>query len=807
MKFTLSWLKEHLDTAASAAEISHHLTALGLEVESVVDRAAGLDTFVVGLVKEAKPHPNADRLRVCQVDTGGGIVEVVCGAPNARTGLKGVFAKDGSYIPGTGITLKKSEIRGVVSNGMLLSEREMGLSDEHGGIVELPADAPVGTPAVAAMGLDDVVFEINVTPNRGDCLGVHGIARDLAAAGVGKMQPLDATPVKGAFPSPIGVTLDFPGDAAGACSYFVGRVIRNVENGESPEWLKRKLLSVGLRPISALVDVTNYMTITHARPLHVFDADKVEGGLTVRLARAGERMAALNGQEYDLDGDMTVIADARGPEALGGVMGGAHSGCTAQTRNVFIESALFDPVRTATTGRKLNLMSDARFRFERGIDSSVLEPGLEIASRLILELCGGEPSTVVVAGEPPPPRPAVELRLPRLKTLGGLEGGDFDLRMKCTDILSKLGFAFVESGGDIETTHWSVPPWRNDIVGEACLVEEVVRVVGYDNVRAVPLPRPTTLPTPALGALQKRRAVVRRTLAARGLVEAVTLSFMPSGQAESFGPIPDALRLSNPISADLDVMRPSILPNLIDACRRNADRGLADGALFEIGPQFRGDRPEDQAMVAAGIRAGQSGRRHWSLEPRPVDAFDAKADAVAALKACGLPEDSLQTAAEAPAWYHPGHSGSLKLGPKVLATFGVLHPNVLSAMGAKGAVAGFEVMLDAVPPPKARKGAAKPHLELSPFQPVSRDFAFVVAEAVAAEAIVRAVRGAEKVLIADACVFDVFSGGTLGAGRKSVAVAVTLQPREKTLTDAEIDAVSARIVAAVGKATGGVLRT
>jgi phenylalanyl-tRNA synthetase beta chain len=601
------------------------------------------------------------------------------------------------------------------------------------------------------------------------------------------------------------VHLDFAPGTAAACPYFVGRVIRGVKNRESPEWLKQRLTAVGLRPISALVDVTNFMTVAYGRPLHVFDVDKIAGDLTVRLAKPGERLLALNGQEYALDGEMTVIADAKGPEALGGVMGGEESGCTADTTNVFIESALFDPIRTAATGRKLNLLSDARYRFERGIDPTFLPDGLEIATHMILELCGGEASKVVTAGHEPDWKRTIDLRVSRVHDLGGLpEGGALDQTMRCVQVLEALGFKVESRAGVLRST---VPPWRNDIVGEADLVEEVVRIVGFDHVPAVPPVRPSVLPENAFTPMQKRRGQVRRTLASRGLVEAVTLSFLPSANAELFGPLDDSLKLVNPISADLDALRPSILPNLLDACRRNADRGAADCALFEVGPQFQGDGPADQSTMATGVRAGRVARRHWSGETRPVDVFDAKADAIAALKACGLPEDSLVTTAEAPGWYHPGHSGSLKLGPKVLATFGALHPRVLSRLDVKGPAVGFEVKLDALPPPKARKGAAKAHLELSPFQPVSRDFAFVVDESVAADAVAKAAKGADKALITDVAIFDVFSGGAVGEGRKSIAVAVTLTPSAKTLTDAEIDAVAAKIVAAVGKATGGVLRT
>ncbi len=800
MKFPLSWLKEHLETAAPLDELVQRLTMLGLEADEVGDRSGGLEDFVVGRVIEARPHPNADRLSLCQVDTGKGTVQVVCGAPNARTGMKGVFAASGLHIPGLGSKLKKATIRGVESDGMLLSEREMGLSDEHEGIIELPEDAPVGAPAVRVMGLDDPVIDIDVTPNRGDCLGIRGIARDLAAAGLGTLKPLDTSPVEGLFDSPIKVHLDFDAATADACPHFVGRYVRGITNGESPQWLKDKLLAVGLRPISALVDITNWLTIGLSRPLHAFDAGKVDGDIHVRLARPGERLAALNGKEYELDAEMTVIADDKVAEALGGVMGGEPSGCTAETRDVFLESAAFDPVRTAATGRRLNLTSDARFRFERGIDPAFLVAGMEVATRLVLELCGGEPSHLVIAGKEDEWRRDIGFRPGRVRDLGGVELEDDESRR----ILEALGFTVAVEG---EAWRVSVPSWRNDIVGEACLVEEVVRIFGYDRVPAVSMVSPEALPRPALSPRLRRQAAVRRRLAARGLIEAITYSFLSSRQAELFGGVPESLRLINPISSDLDVMRPSLLPNLIAACGRNADRGLDDAALFEVGPSYAGDRPQDQAVVAAGVRSGSSEPRNWARQRRTVDVFDAKADALEALAAAGAPVDSLQVSADAPPWYHPGHSGTLRLGPKtVLAQFGEIHPGVLARMDVKGPIAGFEVFLDNLPRPKARKSAARPHLELSSLHPVERDFAFVVDEAVPADALVRAARSADRNLIAEVRVFDVFSGGNLGEGRKSLAVNVILQPRERTLTDAEIDAVAAKVVAGVEKATGGKLR-
>jgi phenylalanyl-tRNA synthetase beta chain len=799
VKFTLSWLKEHLETEATVAAVAERLTMIGLEVEGVLDRAKGFEKFTSARVVEAKPHPNADKLKLCTVDTGRETVQVVCGAPNARAGLIGIFAPAGSFVPGTGVTLKKAAIRGVDSNGMLLSERELGLSDEHEGIVDLPPATPVGVPAAAALGLADPVIEVAITPNRGDCLGVRGIARDLAASGLGRLKPLVVEPVPGAFASPIGVRLDFAPTAADACPYFVGRLIRGVKNGESPKWAQARLKAIGLRPISALVDITNLMTFEHGRPLHVFDAGKVKGDLRVRLSRKGERLLALNGKEYELDDAMTVIADEAGPEALGGVIGGEASGCTERTADVFVESAYFDPTRTAATGRKLNVMTDARYRFERGVDPAFLEDGIELATRLILDFCGGSPSRVIVAGAAPAWRRSLALRRERVRTLAGLDLAAAEIERA----LNALGFATAKADGAFTV---AIPSWRPDIVGEACLVEEVARIHGYDKIPSVPLPRPGALSTLALGPEQRRRSTARRVLAGRGLVEAVTYSFLSSRHAALFGGVPDALRLVNPISSDLDAMRPSALPNLIAAVGRNADRGVQDGALFEVGPHYKGDKPEDQANVAAGVRSGLFGGRSWAAPARAVDAFDAKADALAVLAALDVPAGRPRTGAAAPAWYHPGRSGALSLGPKAtLAYFGEIHPRVLKAMDVKGPVAAFEVFLGALPQPKA-KGAARTLLELSPFQPVERDFAFVVAADVTADAVVRAALAADKTLIADTRVFDLFEGESLGAGKKSLAIAVTLQPTERTLTDAEIEAVAEKIVASVIKATGGALR-
>lgn len=797
MKFSMQWLVKELETTASVQEIADGLTRVGLEVESIEDPAETLKDFVVAHVTDAKQHPDADRLRVCQVDTGTGSVEVVCGAPNARTGIKVVFAKDGSYIPGTGITLKKSKIRGVTSNGMLLSAREMGLGDDHAGIVELPESAVVGSPAAAAMGLNDPVFDISVTPNRADCLGVRGIARDLAAVGLGTLKPFAVKKVEGKFQSPIKVHLDFPAVAKSACPQFVGRYFRGVKNKPSPAWLADKLKVVGLRPISALVDITNLMTLAYCRPLHVFDADKVSGDLHARLARSGESLKALDGKTYALDDQMTVIADDKVPQGLAGVMGGEESGVSETTTNVFLETAYFDPVRTAMTGRKLGIISDARYRFERGIDPAFLIDATELATSLILGVCGGEASEIVIAGEEPKWQRHYHLRQARVQALGGVDvPAD-----KIEKILADLGFGVTKNGDGWDC---AVPSWRADIVGEADLVEEVVRINGFDNIPAVSLTRTTSLPTGAVNLAQERRSRSRRALVARGLTEAVTYSFIKGDQAELFGGGAKSLHLTNPISADLDVMRPSLLPNLIAAAGRNAARGIFDIALFEVGPQYKDETPQGQTIAATGIRTGSAVTRNWSEPARKVDAFDAKADVEALLEQLNAPA-GLKIEPGAADWYHPGRSGSLRMGNVLVAQFGEIHPRILKAMDVDGPIVAFELFLDAIPLPKSR-GTAKPKLDLAALQPLDRDFAFVVDASVAADAVARAAANADKALIVNAGVFDVFEGKDIPAGKKSIAVTVTIQPKDATLTEAEIDALSQKIVANVAKQTGGTLR-
>jgi phenylalanyl-tRNA synthetase beta chain len=798
MKLTLGWLKTHLATSAGLEEIVRTLVMLGLDVEGVEDRARDLQPFTVARVISAEPHPDADRLSVCQVETAQGQVQVVCGAPNARAGMLGVFAPVGTVIPKTQLLLKETMIRGVASRGMLCSGYELGLSEDREGIIDLPETAKVGEPFAAVLGLDDPVIDAKVTPNRPDCLGVRGVARDLAAAGLGTLRDLDTSPVPGKFPAPTAVHLAGPDDKA--CPLYVSRLIRGIKNGPSPQWLKDRLGGIGLRPISALVDITNFLTFDSNRPLHAFDFDKLEGDLAVRAARPGEMILALNGKTYELDSGVTVIADNRGVQGLGGVIGSEGSGCTEATTAVLLESALFDPVRTAATGRRLGIQSDARYRFERGLDPEMAVPGVELATRLILEICGGEPSDVAIAGAVPDWRRHYFLRVERTQTLGGVEVPAPEQRR----ILETLGFGVAsrEGGFSVEP-----PSWRPDIVGEADLVEEVLRVHGYDNIPVVPLARETPLPKSALSLGQKRAATVRRALASRGLVEAVTFSFLPRAQAELFGGGINELALVNPISADLDMMRPSVLPNLVAAAQKNIDRGLGDLALFEVGPQYADDTPEGQTLVVAGVRMGATGPRHWRDGGRPVDAFIAKADALAALAAAGAPIENLQVSKDAPAWYHPGRSGTLRLGAGVLAHFGELHPKVQQALGAKQLVAAFEAHLDAVPVPRAKATKARTLLQLSPFQPVVRDFAFVVDQALPAETLLKAARAADKKLVAGARLFDVYEGTGLPEGKKSLAIEVTLQPQDTTLTDAALEGFSKNLVEQVEKATGGVLRS
>ncbi|MCJ8517969.1 phenylalanyl-tRNA synthetase beta chain [Pseudorhizobium tarimense] len=807
MKFTLSWLKDHLETDATLDEICERLTAIGLEVEDVDDKAA-YKPFVIAKVLSAEQHPQADRLKVLMVDTGDGSspVQVVCGAPNARAGLIGALARPGSYVPGIDVTLSIGNIRGVESHGMMCSEKELNMSDNHDGIIDLPADAPVGTSFASYAGLDDPVIEINLTPNRPDCTSIHGIARDLAASGLGTLKQHAKPDFKTEGETPVELKIIL--DDERLCPGFGLRLVRGVKNGPSPAWMQARLKAIGLRPINALVDITNYMTFDRGRPMHVFDAAKVKGNLTVRRALAGETIFALDTREYKLTPNNVVIADDNGVESIGGIMGGEHSGCDETTTEVLIESALWDPINIAKSGRSLGIITDARYRFERGVDPEYMVPGLERTTQLVLELCGGTAAEAKIVGYKGYEPKVVDFPTSEVKRLTGLDISADESR----EILARLGFG-VEGAG--ERLSIKVPSWRPDVDGKADLVEEVMRIHGVDQIKPEPIENLGAVNGRILTTLQVRSRTAKRALAARGMLEAVTWSFISEDQAKLFGGGAPALKLANPIASDMSDMRPSLLPGLLTAAQRNADKGYGDVAIFEVCGTYENDRPEGQRRVAGGVRRGTASingaGRLWSNTAKgggkPVEVFDAKADALAVLEACGLPMGNVQVEAGAPGWYHPGRSGTIKMGPKVvLGYFGEFHPKTLGALDVSGALCGFEVYLDAMPEPKKKATRTKPPLELSPFQVVKRDFAFVVDRHVEAGAIIKAATSADRKLITGVNVFDIFEGASLGAGRKSVAIEVLIQPVERTLTDDDFEALTAKIVGNVEKTTGGTLR-
>ena len=806
MKFTLSWLKEHLETDATLDEICTRLTQIGLEVEDVDDKAA-FKPFVIAKVLSAEKHPQADRLKVLMVDTGSGApVQVVCGAPNARAGLVGAFAAPGTYVPGIDVTLAIGNIRGVESRGMMCSEKELEISDSHDGIIDLPEDAPVGTSFAAYAGLDDPMIEINLTPNRPDCTGVYGIARDLAASGLGTLKPRNTPSFAIAGETTTELKIDL--DDERLCPGFALRLVRGVKNGPSPKWMQQRLLAIGLRPISALVDITNYMTFDQGRPMHVFDAAKVKGNLVVRRARDGETVLALDEREYKLNPSNVVISDDNGVESIGGIMGGEHSGCDENTTDVLIESALWDPMNIAKSGRGLGIITDARYRFERGVDPEYMVPGLERTTELVLACCGGAAAKARVEGYKGYEAKVVDFPLSEVKRLTGLEVSADESK----SILTKLGFSVSGSG---ERVSVAVPSWRPDVDGKADLVEEVMRIHGVDNIKPQPLSSHAAVNGKILTTLQIRTRTAKRALASRGMLEAVTWSFISEDQAKLFGGGSNALKLANPIASDMSDMRPSLLPGLLSAAQRNADKGYGDVAIFEVSGTYENDTPEGQRRVAGGVRRGTAtlagAGRMWSNAAKgggkPVDVFDAKADALAVIEACGLPMTNIQIEQGGPAWYHPGRSGTIKMGPKVvLGYFGEFHPKTLEALDVSGALAGFEVYVDAMPEPKKKATRTKPALELSPFQAVKRDFAFVVDKSVEAGAVVRAAVGADRKLVTGVNIFDIFEGASLGEGKKSIAIEVQIQPAERTLTDEDFEALTQKIVANVTKSTGGVLR-
>lgn len=817
MKFTLSWLKNHLETDASVDDISRTLTAIGLEVEDVADNAAALKDFTVAEILETTQHPDADRLRVCRVNSDAGELQIVCGAPNARAGIKVALAKVGAVIPNGGFTIKQSKIRGIESCGMLCSADELGLGTDNGGIMELPESAVIGQPIAEVLGLNDVLIEINITPNRGDCLGVHGIARDLAAAGLGKLKALSLSREGKAYEAisstgsprstrdseecPISITLATP-----HCKQFVGCVVRGVKNGDSPEWLQQRLKAIGLRPISALVDITNFMAFAHARPLHVYDMKKLCGGITVREGLAGEQFLALNDKTYTLEGGECVITDESGVLGFGGVIGGASTGVDATTTDVLLECAWFEPEHIARIGRTHGVLSDARYRFERGVDHAFLEQGAAIAVNMIQELCGGTPSEFSVIGNVPDYKHEIAFDAAFTNQLSGVEIAENEqLR-----ILESLGFEVIRhpasadkqgsgSFGDAAQAKASQhdivvtpPSWRPDVHGKADVAEEVLRIFGFDNVPSVPMPKLAKVNESALDASQRLQSKARRTFASRGLMETHSFAFIEQRKAQWFGATEPLLKLVNPISADLDTMRPNLLPNLIDSALRNMARGTKSLGLFEVGAQYEGARPKQQRSMAAAIRIGNADDKQWNTPARAVDCFDAKADALALLALAGIDAEKVQVLSSASAWYHPGRSGTLCLGPKlVLAYFGELHPATLLSMDCKERVVACEVFLDALPIPKKKVAVA---LKSSDFQAVDRDFAFVTPETLASETLLKALRGADKSLVQQVKLFDVYQGKGVEDGFKSLAVTVKLQATDRTLKDDEIEAVAKKLL-------------
>ena len=796
MKFTLSWLKEYLDTDAPLDLILEKLTDIGLEVEGIEDRAAQYAPFKVVEVMEAVQHPNADRLRVCQVKTENGMIQVVCGAPNARAGMKAILAPEGSYVPGIDMTMKKTKIRDVESNGMMASEREMKLGDDSNGIIDLPVDTPIGTSLASIYGLDDPVIEINVTPNRPDCAGIRGIARDLAAVGLGTLKPLPTEKVPAKFDTTVEIKLETP-----ACPLFMGRMIKGVKNGPSPEWLQNRLKAIGLRPISALVDITNYFTIGLCRPLHVFDADKLKGNLTVRFAKSGETLDALNDKSYTLADTMVAVCDDSGVLGLGGIVGGTSTGCEIDTVNVLLECAYFDPLTIARAGRALGVSSDARYRFERGIDPAFTVDAVDLATQMILDICGGEAGSVVQAGSVPICTKTIAYNTDAFKKLMGYEVPATEQKQ----ILEALGFK-VDNNWTVTT-----PSWRPDVFGVPDLIEEVARIKGLAAIPAVSVLKDGLLSKSAETPRGQKMRKTRNALAAQGLQECITWSFMSENLASQFGANDQQtsarLKLVNAISTELVQMRPSILPNLIEASQRNADRGFPNAALFEVGPIFKDVKPDAQPMVAAGIRFGAIGNKHWSgaNAARNVDIYDAKADALRAVEAAGGPSANLQVSRDAPSYYHPGRSGALRLGANVIAYFGEIHPALLDEMKVSVPVVGFEVFIENIPEPK-KKGTALPLVELSPFQPISRDFAFLADTAVDADSFVKAIKSVDRNLIGTVEIFDIYAGKGIEPGKKSVAISVMLQPKTATLTDAEIEGLSKKIIDIVTQKTGATLR-
>jgi phenylalanyl-tRNA synthetase beta chain len=795
MKFTLNWLKQYLQTDSSLEEILEKLTAIGLEVEQVIDKSKELADFKIAQILEAKPHPDAEKLQVCRVNNGMEELQIVCGAANARAGINVVLAPVGSIIPSNGMKIKASKIRGVESNGMLCSAAELGLSEDSDGIIEMPASNDnIAKNYASVAGLSDPVIEIAITPNRGDCLGVYGIARDLAAAGLGVLKALDKTAIKGEFNSPISIKIDDEKQ----CPMFVGRYFKNVKNGESPQLLQQRLKAIGLRPISALVDITNYIAFEFGRPLHVYDAKKLSGDLHVRQAKPLEKITALNDKEYVLDETITLVSDNKNAQAIAGVIGGSLSGCDESTTDVFLEVALFEPISVSAMGRKLDIITDSRYRFERKVDPAFVLNAAEIASKMIMDLCGGSPSNLVIAGAEPTWQRKIDFDFAYVKKRGGIDIS----QSQAIDILQSLGFEVANEKNGICSI--SVPSWRPDVEGVVDIVEEIVRIYGFDKIPMLDMPKSFNSFEAVLTPAQKRVSDVRRTLASCGMTEAVTWSFMQSDKAKLFGGGDEALKLLNPISSDLDCMRPSILPNLLDAVARNNYRGHDNLAFFEIGLIFQSTKPDGQKQVASGVRAGKTCPKDIYGSSRPVDIFDAKADCFQALSVAGVAANNLRITTDAPAYYHPSRSGVLRLGKTALAYFGEVHQRILKELDVKTPAVAFELFFAEIPVVK-KKSKSRPKLEVSEYQSSTRDFAFLVDKNLPAEDILRSVGAVDKKLIEDVSLFDVYQGKGVAEDKKSVAISVKIQALDHTLTEAELEEISKEIIDAVAK-LGGQLR-
>ena len=794
MKFTLSWLKEHLNTNASVDEISETLTRIGLEVEEVVNPASQLDGFITAKVESVEMHPDSDHLHILTVNNGQEKFQVVCGAPNVKLNMIGIFAPSGTLIPLYNERLKQTKIRGVDSCGMMCSEKEMCIGEDHTGIIELSADTPIGRPATEILNIDPVI-EVSITPNRAECLGVRGIARDLAAAGLGELKPLNISKVEAKFTNPIKVSVECPTE----CPTYTARYIKNVNNkAETPKWMKDRLNAIGIHSISPLVDITNYINYDMARPLHVFDADKISGNIVVKMAQNGEKFVALNEKEYELNDQNLGICDDNGVQCLGGVMGGLEKGCSAETTNVLLECALFKPECIARTGRRLQIDSDSRYRYERWVDPKSNISGSDYATSMILDICGGEASDLVVVGSEECQERVAYLRPERLETFIGMPVS----AEKSMEILQNLGFKVSFENGQIKAVS---PSWRGDIEGEHDLIEEIVRMIGLDEIPAISMPS-NTFPKETLSAEQHNALIVKHELASRGMYETVTWSFADSSVAKYFRKNQEAILLQNPIVKELDEMRPSILPNLLTAIRNNIARGYSNVALFEVGPEFYGRNPQEQVMSASGVRAGLTSKKDWTGYSREYDVFDAKADALCAIAAANGPIENPQITTDAPSYYHPGRSGTIRLGKNVMAYFGEIHPSVLKALDIKTRVVAFEVNLNNIPLPRGSKGKARKKLELSQFQPVDKDLAFVVDKNVNAATIISAAKNADRNHITDVRIFDVYEGEHLPQGKKSVAIGLTFQPVEQTFIDKDIENLMNKVIIEVGKKTGGELR-